>query len=87
MAYGATVARHRRRWSLDPPGPLLLRGWWSETASYRYVFGPIPSRRLGRSLGVDNIPGKLCSYNCAYCQAGRGSGTSIERRTFYKQTR
>jgi len=35
------------------------------------VFGPIPSRRLGESLGVNNIPYKICSYNCVYCQVGR----------------
>jgi wyosine [tRNA(Phe)-imidazoG37] synthetase (radical SAM superfamily) len=35
------------------------------------VFGPVPSRRLGRSLGVNNIPPKICSYSCIYCQIGR----------------
>lgn len=37
----------------------------------RYVFGPVASRRLGRSLGVDLVPLKTCSYDCLYCQAGR----------------
>jgi wyosine [tRNA(Phe)-imidazoG37] synthetase (radical SAM superfamily) len=37
----------------------------------RYVFGPVPSRRLGRSLGVDLVPLKTCSYDCLYCQVGR----------------
>jgi wyosine [tRNA(Phe)-imidazoG37] synthetase (radical SAM superfamily) len=36
-----------------------------------YVFGPVPSRRLGRSLGVDLVPLKTCSYDCIYCQVGR----------------
>lgn len=36
----------------------------------QHVFGPVPSRRLGRSLGVNPIPFKTCSYNCAYCQLG-----------------
>lgn len=36
-----------------------------------YVFGPVPSRRLGRSLGVDLIPAKTCTFNCVYCQVGR----------------
>jgi len=36
-------------------------------------FGPVPSRRLGRSLGINNIPPKLCSYSCVYCQLGRTS--------------
>ena len=33
-----------------------------------YVFGPVPSRRLGRSIGVSPIPAKTCTYSCAYCQ-------------------
>ncbi len=36
-----------------------------------YVYGPVPSRRLGRSLGVDLVPFKTCSYDCIYCQLGR----------------
>jgi wyosine [tRNA(Phe)-imidazoG37] synthetase (radical SAM superfamily) len=48
------------------------------------VFGPIPSRRLGRSLGVNNIPHKVCSYSCIYCQVGRTSNKEIERREYYK---
>ena len=47
------------------------------------VFGPIPSRRLGRSLGVNNIPPKVCSYSCIYCQIGRTDSLSIERKEFY----
>jgi len=46
------------------------------------VFGPVPSRRLGRSLGVNNIPPKTCSYACVYCQAGRTLRLEIERRSF-----
>lgn len=38
--------------------------------SYKYLFGPVPSRRLGRSLGVDLIPFKTCTMNCTYCQLG-----------------
>jgi len=47
------------------------------------VFGPIPSRRLGRSLGVNNIPPKVCSYSCVYCQVGLTDSMSIERKEFY----
>ena len=47
------------------------------------VFGPVPSRRLGRSLGINNIPAKVCSYSCVYCQLGRTIKTCIERRAFY----
>ncbi|MHB8995524.1 MAG: radical SAM protein [Armatimonadota bacterium] len=49
-----------------------------ETLS-RYVFGPVPSRRLGRSLGLDLVPFKTCSYDCAYCQLGRTTNKTITR--------
>lgn len=48
------------------------------------VFGPVPSRRLGRSLGVNNIPPKHCSYSCVYCQLGITYNLTIERRQFYE---
>ena len=44
------------------------------------VFGPVPSRRLGRSLGVDLVPFKTCSYDCIYCQLGCTTDKTIERR-------
>jgi wyosine [tRNA(Phe)-imidazoG37] synthetase (radical SAM superfamily) len=47
------------------------------------VFGPVPSRRLGRSLGINNIPAKNCSYGCVYCQLGNTTSLGIERREFY----
>ena len=47
-------------------------------------FGPVPSRRLGRSLGVNNISAKVCSYNCIYCQLGRTLSLIVERRGFYR---
>jgi len=47
------------------------------------VFGPVPSRRLGRSLGVNNIPAKVCSYSCIYCQLGRTIKISVKREAFY----
>ena len=47
------------------------------------VFGPVPSRRLGRSLGINNIPAKVCSYSCVYCQLGPTTSTIVERRAFY----
>ncbi|MFO7968161.1 MAG: radical SAM protein [Archaeoglobaceae archaeon] len=43
------------------------------------AFGPVPSRRLGRSLGINNIPPKLCTYSCIYCQLGRTGDTLVER--------
>lgn len=47
------------------------------------VFGPVPSRRLGHSLGINNIPPKACSYSCVYCQVGPTAVTEIELRDFY----
>lgn len=47
------------------------------------IFGPIPSRRLGRSLGINNIPPKSCSYYCTYCQVGPTETTEIQLRHFY----
>ena len=47
------------------------------------VFGPIPSRRLARSLGVNHIPPKVCSYSCVYCQIGLTNSMSVERKAFY----
>ncbi len=47
------------------------------------AFGPIPSRRLGRSLGINNIPPKICSYSCVYCQLGRTLKLQTERQIFY----
>ena len=47
------------------------------------VFGPVPSRRLGRSLGINNIPAKVCSYSCLYCQVGKTDTMTIQRKEFY----
>jgi len=47
------------------------------------VFGPVPSRRLGRSLGINNIPPKACSYSCVYCQVGPTHASEVVPRTFY----
>lgn len=49
----------------------------------KYVFGPVRSRRLGVSLGVNNVPYKTCSYSCIYCQLGKTINLSVERRCFY----
>jgi wyosine [tRNA(Phe)-imidazoG37] synthetase (radical SAM superfamily) len=51
------------------------------------VFGPVPSRRLGRSLGVNNIPRKTCTYACAYCQAGSTTRLETTPRRFYDPVR
>ena len=52
--------------------------------SKRYIYGPVPSRRLGRSLGVDVIPHKICSYDCIYCQLGNTTDKTINRKAFYR---
>jgi len=44
------------------------------------IFGPVPSRRLGRSLGVDLVPFKTCTYDCIYCQLGRTTCKTMERK-------
>lgn len=48
------------------------------------VYGPVPSRRLGQSLGINNIPPKICTYSCVYCQVGRTLDMQAERSTFYE---
>lgn len=47
------------------------------------AFGPVPSRRLGRSMGINNIPPKICTYSCIYCQLGRTLKMQVERKKFY----
>lgn len=49
----------------------------------KYVFGPVPSRRLGRSLGIDTIPHKTCNWNCVYCQLGRTVPLVNECREYF----
>ncbi|MGE0755948.1 MAG: radical SAM protein [Pirellulaceae bacterium] len=48
----------------------------------QYVYGPVLSRRLGQSLGVDPVPFKTCNWNCVYCQLGRTSPPVAERQYF-----
>jgi len=53
----------------------------------RLAFGPVRSRRLGISLGVNNVYPKFCSYSCIYCQLGRTTSLTISRRVFYDPQR
>ena len=48
----------------------------------KYLFGPVPSRRLGLSLGVDIVPRKVCSLDCVYCQVGRSTEITIDRKEY-----
>ncbi len=47
-----------------------------------HIFGPVPSRRLGRSLGIDVIPAKTCSFDCIYCESGPTTHLSVIRENF-----
>ncbi len=48
------------------------------------AYGPVPSRRLGQSLGINNIPPKVCTYSCVYCQIGKTLNMQTNREAFYK---
>ena len=62
----------------------VVRGIIMNTGFCRYVYGPVPSRRLGRSLGVDLVPFKTCTYDCIYCQLGQTTNKTIERKEYVK---
>lgn len=47
-----------------------------------HIYGPVPSKRLGRSLGVDLVPFKTCTYDCVYCQLGRTTDKTVQRRPY-----
>jgi wyosine [tRNA(Phe)-imidazoG37] synthetase (radical SAM superfamily) len=49
----------------------------------RFTFGPVPSRRLGRSLGIDIVPFKTCTYDCIYCQLGRTTNKTTELKEYF----
>jgi wyosine [tRNA(Phe)-imidazoG37] synthetase (radical SAM superfamily) len=48
----------------------------------KYLYGPVPSRRLGRSLGIDIVPFKLCTLDCVYCQLGRTTEKTLQRKDY-----
>jgi len=52
------------------------------SSDFKYLYGPVPSRRLGRSLGIDLVPFKTCTYDCIYCQLGRTTNKTMERRSY-----
>jgi wyosine [tRNA(Phe)-imidazoG37] synthetase (radical SAM superfamily) len=51
---------------------------------YKYIFGPVPSRRLGMSLGIDLVPKKVCSLDCVYCEVGKTTKLTIDRKEYVK---
>jgi len=57
-----------------------------QVESRQYVFGPVHSRRLGRSLGIDIIPHKVCTLNCIYCELGRTTRLTLERKPYVRAT-
>ena len=51
---------------------------------YKYLFGPVPSRRLGMSLGVDLVPKKVCSLDCVYCEVGKTTKLTLDKKEYIK---
>lgn len=51
---------------------------------YKYIFGPVPSRRLGMSLGVDLVPKKVCTLDCVYCEVGKTTKLTLDRMEYVK---
>jgi len=49
----------------------------------KYIYGPVPSRRLGNSLGIDPIPSKTCNFQCIYCQLGKTTNFTNKRQNFF----
>jgi len=49
---------------------------------YKHIFGPVPSRRLGVSLGIDLVPHKVCTLNCVYCECGKTTDITVERKEY-----
>ncbi len=49
---------------------------------FHHLYGPVPSRRLGRSLGIDLVPHKICTYNCIYCQIGKTTEKTLLRKEY-----
>jgi wyosine [tRNA(Phe)-imidazoG37] synthetase (radical SAM superfamily) len=58
------------------------RGFSMSSKVYTYLYGPVPSHRLGRSLGIDLVPYKICSYDCIYCQLGSVGSTTVTRKKY-----
>ena len=55
----------------------------TEKTKKRFAFGPVPSRRLGKSLGIDFVPFKTCSYDCIYCQLGRTTDKTSDLKEYF----
>jgi wyosine [tRNA(Phe)-imidazoG37] synthetase (radical SAM superfamily) len=67
---------------LGTPTPEALQEEPNMKKKYRYLFGPVPSRRFGRSLGIDLTPYKTCSLDCVFCQLGRTTQKTVTRKEY-----
>jgi wyosine [tRNA(Phe)-imidazoG37] synthetase (radical SAM superfamily) len=86
MACATMFFRVRRRVGVPTnyTGNAIWPVWKSIMAADRkYIYGPVPSRRLGRSLGIDLVPFKICAYDCIYCQLGRTTRKTWKRRAYF----
>jgi wyosine [tRNA(Phe)-imidazoG37] synthetase (radical SAM superfamily) len=63
---------------------ILLKQDLKTKIMYKHLFGPVPSRRLGMSLGIDLIPKKVCSLNCVYCEVGKTTKLTTDRKEYVK---
>ncbi len=64
---------------MKPHGSMLCGFLVVPVMSYRYLFGPVPSRRLGRSLGIDLLAGRQCSFDCVFCEVGPTDELTLQR--------
>jgi hypothetical protein len=77
--------------SLAPNRPVKMRRCMVRDSStlehsstnFKHVFGPVPSRRLGRSLGIDLVPYKTCTFDCIYCDLGRTTQKTTSRQSWF----
>ncbi len=78
--------RHQKTVGTKPTGSggLIMA---DSANAYHHLFGPVPSRRLGRSLGIDLVPFKTCSLNCIYCECGATTRLTIKRAAWSISTR
>lgn len=65
-----------------PRQALARRMAWCKNISMKHIFGPVNSRRLGRSLGIDLLPNKICNFDCIYCEVGATTQHTCERREY-----
>lgn len=72
----------RRRHAPELDAGLGMKTGRAPADGFLYVFGPLPTRRLGWSLGIDTVPSKTCNWNCVYCQLGRTHPLTNERKDY-----